>query len=161
MQWYSTFLNAIYHRGRCNDTNHNDTQHNAIQHNNRWPATLSIMAEHCYADCHLCWVSLILHGLVIPFTAVKNHKTLQVGSDTSKICKFAYVQTAKSQLLTLPNLAAPRHLSIMTFSIMTFSIMTFSIMTFSIIDLIVTPSLNSLKNIKHNDKHRYPKCHYA
>jgi hypothetical protein len=47
------------------DTQHNDTQHNNdIQHNNEWNATLSITTldimilntEHCYAECHLCWV---------------------------------------------------------------------------------------------------------
>jgi len=30
------------------------TKHNDIQHNNKQNATLSIMAEPCYAECHLC-----------------------------------------------------------------------------------------------------------
>ena len=50
------------------DTQHNETQHNGIHHNDTQHnefslmvknvrlsiTTLSIMAEHCYAECHLC-----------------------------------------------------------------------------------------------------------
>ncbi len=34
------------------DARHNDTQHNGIQHYRKYKATLSIMAKHCYAECH-------------------------------------------------------------------------------------------------------------
>jgi hypothetical protein len=42
-----------------NDTQHNDTQHNDIRRNSKQNVTLIIMtlgtmAEHCYAECHLC-----------------------------------------------------------------------------------------------------------
>ncbi len=47
---------------RCHDSQHNDiqygdTQHYHVQHINELNLTLSIMVEHSYAECHLCWVS--------------------------------------------------------------------------------------------------------
>jgi hypothetical protein len=48
-----------------NDTQHSDIQHNDIKHNNKLglplrSMTLSIMIECCYAECHLCCVSIML-----------------------------------------------------------------------------------------------------
>jgi hypothetical protein len=63
MLW--VFISTIISLWRCNtrhnytqhnDNQHNDTQHNDIQHNE---ITFSIMAEHCYAECNLCWVSRV------------------------------------------------------------------------------------------------------
>ncbi len=48
--------------GRCHDTQYND-----IQHNNEKNATLSIMAECFYAECHLCWVPFMLSVTYKPF----------------------------------------------------------------------------------------------
>jgi hypothetical protein len=58
------------------DIQHNDTQHNDMQHNSKQyvilnKMTLSIMAEHCYAECHLCCISLKL-------SATYNHFMLSV-----------------------------------------------------------------------------------
>ncbi len=44
------------------DTQHNNTQYSDIQRNRKYGATLSItklsiMAYHCYAECHLSLVS--------------------------------------------------------------------------------------------------------
>ncbi len=47
---YDTRHNHTQH----NDNQHNDTQHNDIQHNE---ITFNIMAEHCYTECCLRWVS--------------------------------------------------------------------------------------------------------
>jgi hypothetical protein len=52
--------------------NYNDIQRNGIMHNNKLNVklsivTLSIMAEHCYVECHLCWLSLILSVTHEPF----------------------------------------------------------------------------------------------
>jgi hypothetical protein len=46
------------------DTQHNDIQHYDIHYIQKWHATrsittLSIMADNCYAECHLCRVSNI------------------------------------------------------------------------------------------------------
>ncbi len=53
---YST-VTEFYER---HDTKHYDTHHNDIQPNNKESVTLvimtrNIMAEHCYAECLLCW----------------------------------------------------------------------------------------------------------
>jgi hypothetical protein len=40
------------HDNQYNDIKHNDIQPNDIQHNNKENATLSILAESCYAICH-------------------------------------------------------------------------------------------------------------
>ncbi len=55
---------TLHNNIQQNDTQHNniqqnDTQHTGIQHDKKLNATLSIMklrlmAEHCYAECHLC-----------------------------------------------------------------------------------------------------------
>ncbi len=42
------------------DIQHNNVQHNDVQQNNKLNMTLSIMAEHFYAEGYLCWVSLLL-----------------------------------------------------------------------------------------------------
>ncbi len=47
---YDTQHNDTQH----NEIQHNDTQHNDIQHNGNQNATLSIMSEHCCAECRLC-----------------------------------------------------------------------------------------------------------
>jgi hypothetical protein len=39
---------------------HNDTQYSGIEHNNELNMALSIMVECCYAECHLCKVSIML-----------------------------------------------------------------------------------------------------
>jgi hypothetical protein len=46
---YATQHNDTQH----NDIRHNDTQHNDIQHHSKWNVTLNIIAEHCYAECHI------------------------------------------------------------------------------------------------------------
>jgi hypothetical protein len=64
-QHNDTQHNDIKHNGtqyndtQHNDIKHNDTQFNDTQHNSKLKGTLSIMtlsiiAEHCYADCRLC-----------------------------------------------------------------------------------------------------------
>ncbi len=58
-------LYSIYKCQRRHGSQHDDIQHNDTKHNNKYNViisimTLSITAEHCYAECRLCWVSLML-----------------------------------------------------------------------------------------------------
>jgi hypothetical protein len=50
--FFSLFLKWC-HDTRQNEIDHNDIQHDDIKLNNKQNATLSIVAECCYAECHL------------------------------------------------------------------------------------------------------------
>ncbi len=48
-QYKNIKLNETQHKNtKITDIQHNDTQHN------KYNVTLSVMAECCYAECHLC-----------------------------------------------------------------------------------------------------------
>ncbi len=44
----------------CHDIQHNDTQHNSKLNTTNSIKTLNIMRLCCYAECHLCYVSIML-----------------------------------------------------------------------------------------------------
>ncbi len=63
-KWHSAYEIQHNNDQRNYETQHDNISHNDIQHNCKLLATLSMMAQHCYAECRLCWVSLMLRCLV-------------------------------------------------------------------------------------------------
>jgi len=59
-----------------NDNQHNDTEHNDIQQYNKYNATLSIMSDHCYAECRLCYMLVMLSTTYKPFKLCRYAETL-------------------------------------------------------------------------------------
>ncbi len=84
-----------------NGIQNNETQNVDFQQNNELNVTLSIMAlskmaEHCYAECCICWQSLMLSVSYKPFmlrVIMLNAVMLSVMTAWSDLCRF-YIRTA-------------------------------------------------------------------
>ncbi len=68
MHWVRIMMFCGRYDAQHNDANNNDIQHSDTHHNNIQHATLrlSILAKHCYAECHLYWLSFMLNATYKP-----------------------------------------------------------------------------------------------